>query len=367
MANHDIWDESSGVSKKIRMQIDAFRKMGISLDAPNLFSNTNIDKVIRRIPFAKSKFDKSVDELIDVSLDNYDFVYIRHPFFDFFFYKSIQKISRQGLPIIYEFPTFPYDRNGKGLKWNLTLIKDKLFRNKIYKFVDIGVDYSGYQEIFKIPCISISNGIDPSYYTKRQKKICNTKFVFLGVALLTYWNGYDRLIKSIKLYQKNYPQLKIEFHIAGDGDELHNLMELTASLELKDNVIFHGFVSNNELKKLYDICDVAVGTLSPSRKYKNHIMSTLKTKEYTAIGVPFIKGDKDQAFDNFNLDFVYNVPDNESLIDIPSIINWYNELISNYGNDTLTDHIRTFGFEYLTWEKQLLPVIDYLRLKKKGS
>lgn len=361
ISNHNIDDSSSGVSKKIKMQIGAFINMGIDLDAPNLFVDTTIDKIIRRIPFLCNGFNKALKNYLKKNIDKYDFVYIRHPFCDMYFFHLLKLISDKGLAVIYEFPTYPYDRNGKGIKWNLSLLKDKVFRRKIHNYVDRGVNYSGYNNIFNIECFALNNGINPQLYRKRVKTENNDTFVMIGVALLTYWNGYDRVIKGIDTYRKGENIRNIKFHIVGDGDELQHLKQLVTQLALEDEVIFHGFLSGEELDILYDESDVAIGTLSPSRKYKNHVMSSLKTKEYAAKGIPFIKGDKDDVFDREFPDFVFDVKDDESEINIDEISNWYYKLTSNYSIGGLIDHIRDFSFEKLSWEKQLNPVVNYLK------
>lgn len=370
IANHNYQDKSSGVTKKIDMQLKAFNHAGMSIDKCILFSDTVIDKAIRRLPFVPAYFDIEISKLCsNIIRQQYDFVYIRYSFSTRYFIDFIRKISKSGATIIIEFPTFPYDRNSDQLSWKLELAKDKHYRNKLFLYTDIGVDYSEYDRIFNIPCIKISNGISPDSYIIhktnlfRQKK--TERITFIGVALLAKWNGYDRLIKSISAYNKTH-DCKLFFNIVGEGNEYSALKQMVSRTNTEQYVKFYGYLSGDDLYKVYDDSDIGVGSLSPSRKYKNHIMSSLKTKEYTAIGIPFIKGDQDKAFTPETADFYYDVPDNEEDLNMEKIVEWYTKLLENYGDD-LSIHIHSYAERYLSWEKQLIPVFDYISNTVRGK
>lgn len=363
ITSQDMSDVNSGVNKKIRMQIEALGNLGMEVEIPDLAFKKQIDKLIRRLPFVKCEFEKKLYELIKnrECMNNIDFAYIRHPMVSMQLLHLIKRLKDSGIYIVYEFPTFPYDKNSNKLSAKVSLVKDKLSRNKLCRYVDVGVNYSGYHDIFSIPCITISNGIDINSIKSHQKtKQCNI-INFIGVALLAKWNGYDRLIRAIGKYNNENHQNKVQFHIVGNGDIFDELKKQVNDKGVNDSVFLHGFMSGKELDDLYNQCDIGVGTLNPSRKYKNHIMSSLKTKEYTAKGVPFIKGDIDEVFDKNNLDFIFNVSDDESPIDLDEIIVWYETLIKTYGHDELVKKMREFASEELSWEKQLSPVVENIR------
>ena len=181
------------------------------------------------------------------------------------------------------------------------------------------------------------------------------------MALLAKWNGYDRLIKAIKRYNSEENLLKVQFHIVGNGDIYDELNQQINEEQLENCVFMHGYMYGKELDDLYNQCDIGVGTLNPSRKYKNHIMSSLKTKEYTAKGIPFIKGDIDDVFDKSNPDFVFNVSDDETPIDINKIVEWYNTLLSSRGEQGIVKEMRDFARSMLSWEKQLSPVVEAIK------
>lgn len=367
ITSQDMKDRASGVNKKIDMQIAAFNKMGIELEIPDLSVQGNLDKVVRRLPFIRSGFEIKLNALIKSvdKWDKVDFVYIRHPMVSIQFLSMVKRIKQKGICVIYEFPTFPYDKNSDKLSARLSLVKDKFSRGRLHKWVDKGVNFSGFNEIFQIPCFSIANGIDIDRISPRNIKNNDSKAIrFIGVALLTKWNGYDRLINAIHKYSTACDEV-IEFHIVGKGDIFDELQNLVKKLHLEERVVLHGPLYGKDLDSLYDICDIGVGTLNPSRKYKNHIMSSLKTKEYAAKGMPFIKGDIDAVFDKKHPDFVFDVSDDESELDLKAIIDWYRALEDKYSKDGLVKEIRNFASEELTWEKQLRPVATYIEEKCK--
>lgn len=367
ITSQDMKDRASGVNKKIDMQIVAFNKMGIELEIPDLSAQGNLDKIVRRLPFIRSGFEIKLNALIKSvdKWDEVDFVYIRHPMVSIQFLSMVKRIKQKGICVIYEFPTFPYDKNSDKLSARLSLAKDKFSRGRLHKWVDKGVNFSGFNEIFQIPCFSLANGIDIDRISPRNIKNNDSKVIrFIGVALLTKWNGYDRLINAIHKYSTECDEV-IEFHIVGKGDIFDELQNLVKKLHLEERVVLHGPLYGKDLDSLYDICDIGVGTLNPSRKYKNHIMSSLKTKEYAAKGMPFIKGDIDAVFDKKYPDFVFDVSDDESELNLKAIINWYRALEDKYGKDGLVKEIRNFASEELTWEKQLRPVATYIEEKCK--
>lgn len=360
LCNHNLKDQSSGVSKKILMQLDAFNKSGYSIDILDIYSDSFLDKVIRRILFSPNYFTYNLNKKLNF-VKKYDYIYIRQIPNNIYVLKILKKLKSYGITIIYEFPTFPYDLNSNTLQWKLELIRDKYSRKKLWKYIDVSVNYSDYTNIFGINSIPISNGINPDKFPIKKDFFNKKGIKFVGVALLAYWNGYDRLIQSIKKYNSNHIN-PVYFYIVGDGDCKEELEKMVIDNNLLNFVFFTGSLFGKELDNIYDKCDIGVGTLNPSRKYKNHIMSTLKTKEYVARGLPFIKGDIDKSFDNYNFPYVFNVSDNEDEINLEEIIEWYKKITDDLN---LKQKIRKFAYDNLTWEKQLHPVFEFLNEVKK--
>ncbi len=81
------------------------------------------------------------------------------------------------------------------------------------------VTLSDDKTIFQVPTIQISNGIDAKAISIRQKVAADENIHLIGVATLSFWHGYDRVIEGLHKYYKNgNPNRKeLFFHIVGDS------------------------------------------------------------------------------------------------------------------------------------------------------
>ncbi len=98
---------------------------------------------------------------------------------------------------------------------------------------------------------------------------------------LANFKGIDILLRAAKIYEDTVPSLTL---IAGDGDEKEILHSLAEELGLK-SVRFLGNVSQEELRKLYNIADV---NLVPSRREPFGLVAI----EAMACGTPVIASDQ---------------------------------------------------------------------------
>ena len=83
------------------------------------------------------------------------------------------------------------------------------------------------------------------------------QFVYLGNLL--FYKNLDVVIKSIKIVKKTHP--KITLTIIGDGPYRTNLEKLVTQLDLKENIIFKGHVTDLNKMKLLSSCQ---GLVFPS-------------------------------------------------------------------------------------------------------
>lgn len=187
----------------------------------------------------------------------------------------------------------------------------------------MGCDVS---HIWGIPACKISNGIDLS--SLKLLRSCKPKFRdtinFVAVARLSFWHGLDRLIHSIANYEGDY---EVQLKIVGAGEpELSRLQNIVAELKLDNLISFTGPLHGDKLIQIYEESDIAVDSLGRHRTGTNQ-NSSLKSKEYTALGLPFIKSHDDVVFDNQF--FSLTVSPDENDINIENVIKWYVELPVN--------------------------------------
>lgn len=359
----------NGISKKIIYQVDGLKQCGVDtrlcylkIDDNDTHYRMADETVIEN--YGKGFQAKLRKRICYKSLYNYikneniKFIYIRYvhnanPFL-ILFLKSLQILQ---VKIVMEIPTYPYDKEYKGLSldYQRILFFDKCFRKRMAKYVDNIVTFSDYKKIWGRPTIQISNGIDFSQIKLKQHINNNTNIInLIGVATIHPWHGYDRLINGlINYYKQKESSILVYFHIVGEGvpEIINNYKELTTQNKLENYIIFHGPKFGLDLDNLFDLADLGIGSLARHRSDITKI-KTLKNREYAARGVPFIYSEIDEDFEN--KPYIYKVPADESAVNINEIIHFY----KNNHLDPKT--IRSSIESTLSWKKQMQLVVDHL-------
>lgn len=348
-----------GVKKKIFSQYKAFNryiKTGlIYFDKYNMFflNEKEEKKLITRFNNKIEKRTQMYNFLYNIIKErDIENLYIRYPYTDFYFINFLKKIKNK--KIFLEIPTYPFRNEDKRLKARITYLIETFYIGKLKKYIDYIVTFSDHDEIYGISTIKIENGIDLNEISLR-KPIKHENINLLGVAKVSKWHGYDRVIKGLYEYYNNNPSEKIYFHIAGEGEELNNLKELSNNLKLEKYIIFHGFKKEKELEELFNIADIGIGSLGNHRKgiYKE---SALKNREYCAKGLPFILSSIDNDFPE-NFKYVYYVPQNEEPINLYKIMDFYNKI----KNEDYINEMRKYGENKLRWDIKLKKIISKIK------
>jgi glycosyltransferase involved in cell wall biosynthesis len=203
------------------------------------------------------------------------------------------------------------------------------------------------------PHITIGNGFDvDSVPIRRPPPYDGLHFDMVCVATVSLWHGIDRLIQGIAQYKG---QLNIRLHIVGTGPELRNLENLIRTLNIKDHIIFHGFVKGDDLNRIFDQCHIAVGSLGIHRIGLSQL-SILKAREYCARGIPYISACSDPDFPE---DFFYilRVPSDESPIDMDQVILFLTRICQ------VSDHAQTmreYASKNLDWSIKMKKLKGFL-------
>ena len=100
----------------------------------------------------------------------------------------------------------------------------------------------------------IGNLVDLSKFTIK-KRIKNEKFIFFSLAFLEGEKGFDTLIKS---FAKKFKDKKAVLYIGGDGSQRSWLEALTVENGVKDQIIFLGALSRDDVSKRMNKCDCFV-------------------------------------------------------------------------------------------------------------
>lgn len=359
------FNPSNGISKKISYQINALKELGHNvhlchftsdefgnktrwIDDKSLmqYGNGLKGKILKRIEF---------DSITQYSIQNkIEFVYMRsdhnaNPFT----IHMIRKMNKASIRVVMEIPTYPYDHEDNLLTKNIELFIDKCFRHQLAKELYRIVTFTNYKKIFGIKTIQISNGIDFNHI-KLKHNINDTshEIHLIGVAEIHLYHGFDRLICGLKNYYEKTPSYKVYFHLVGYffGKKEENSIQslLKQNKELNQYVILHGAKHGEELDHLFEKTDMAIGSLARHRSGISDI-KTLKNREYAARGMSFIYSESDSDFDQ--MPYVLKVPADESAINIPQIIRFYQQ--QPYSPKDIRSSIQS-----LSWIEQMKKVID---------
>ena len=365
---HDFYPHS-GISKKILYQVSALRECGLDVFLCHMTIDENGYQ--RRVcnetvieDFGNSFFAKFLKWVRFKTLTKYilenkiEFVYIRS------FYntnppllKMLRNLQREGVKVVMELPTYPYDIEVKSSSLSLSnrmiFLVNRLYRGRLKSCLTKIVTFSDYKEIHGVKTINISNGIDfERIKLKSAKSQSPNRINLLGVAEIHYWHGFDRLIKGLADYYKNVQiETEVFFDIVGGGvqNELDMLKNLTRELNLENYVTFYNESSGEELDAFFEKADFGVASLGRHRSGISKI-KTLKTREYAARGIPFIYSETDDDFDN--MPYIIKAPADESPIDINKIVEFYKSLKISPAEIRLTIE------DTLSWRIQMQKVID---------
>ena len=372
--------KAKGYEAKILGQIQGFNKLGVDMDLICLASDNRV--LLKKSSATEAKIQEQTlssflnnlllkrialykNTLKIIKQNAPDFLYLRHPRSDplyLDFLKSVKRLHPK-IVIISEIPTYPYDQeyiNCNSIKDKLLIFLDKATRNKLKKYIDhiVVVAYEG--NIFGIPSINITNGIN----TNSIKQISNVNSIdreihLIGVGNLDFWHGYDRVILGLKeYYQKsnNSHQPIIIFNIVSPYREtVSKLQELTIDYNLSDYVIFHGAKHGQELDKLFERCHLAIGTIANHRIKLKHL-SPLKAREYIARGIPFISSYEDSDF-HANFPYILKVSATDEPINIQQVIDFTNKI---YRNNDYSSKMREYATKNLDWSIKLKPILKLI-------
>ncbi|TGN16792.1 glycosyltransferase [Leptospira ilyithenensis] len=104
------------------------------------------------------------------------------------------------------------------------------------------------------PVTVVSNGMDLKRFTGKVKSLDNSAPKLLHVGRISYEKNCDVILNSFKLIHDVFP--KATLTIIGEGPAIPSLQRQAEHLELKDSIIFKGFVPNAELHNIYPQYDL---------------------------------------------------------------------------------------------------------------
>jgi len=364
------FSEVSGISKKIHCQVKGLKENGHDVRlcyygyAENGHRCRYVEDTIIK-DYGKGKW-AGIRQRIDYNCiydycvtEKIELVYARsfmnaNPWLILLF----KKIKKMGVHAVTEIPTYPYDGEFVGYPFQvrMNLKIDQLFRHQLAKQMDAIVTFSDEEEIFGQRTIRISNGVDFDSIPLHQPLTISPKpseLHLIGVAEVHYWHGFDRLIAGIGEYYDNGGNRDVFFHIVGGvhpNDMAKTFLPLIEKSHLQDRIIFHGQLFGDELTKVFNQCQFAIGSLARHRSGIT-VIKTLKNREYATRGIPFIYSEQDRDFDQ--QPYILKAPADETPIDIQQIIDFMDHF-------TMKPESIRKTVEHLVWKNQMQRVVDQL-------
>ena len=367
-ANFRVYDETVGITQKVKKQIEAFQELGYDViysgyleDGVAIFDSTGnilvkkkfflkngkINHILRRymlLLLCKDYFLKN-----DVELE---FSYLRYHFFDSFYINLLKVLKKKSKKVIMEAHSYPVFV--KKDRFNPIKILDEIYSKKAHKYCDYIASMTNLKTICEIPTYEIENTLNIDDFKIKEYKRVENKFIFINVAFENITHGLDRLIKGISNYYKTiYKTTSIDIELLLIGEYSNSTKKLVEDLSLSEKVKFLGKMKRNEIDTYIDEAHFAVGSMGNHRA-NSYYGSALKTKEYIARGIPFVYGWEERILINFP--FAYKVPLNEEPVDIKKILEFYRKI----ENKDLAIKMRKFLEENnRSWQQQFYELLKF--------
>ncbi len=281
---------------------------------------------------------------------NPKYIYIRRLMINCIYYKkSLKLLSKKSL-IIYEIPTFPYDKST--FKNNFYSFLENIYLNIfLKKYINhIGVILQKKVRL-NSKMVEFNNGVDCNLFElKKVNNIISGHFEMVFVAHLCNWHGLDRLIKGIFNYNGN---LELKLHIISNNtEECKMLKNYVLEKKLENNIFFLGEKNNSEIFNYIKTSHVAIGSLGYHRRGAK-LDTSLKNKEYCAMGIPFIHSIEDTSF-NYEFKYKFKVSNDDCDIIINDIISWFKSI----ENDEYSLYMRDYALKKLNWNESFKQILE---------
>ncbi len=370
LVNYSPFDKSIGITKKISAQISAFRRLGfdvyytaytelgVAVFAPD-------DSIIREIKFNPvqrklsgfirySELLKNADKFVSKSGISFDYLYGRISAPTKKYIRFLDKFKSMGAKVIIEALSYFPGVKPKAIKSRYIAFYLEKNKDELKKVIDRFITEGEVENFYGIPTQKGKIGVETDKLPRHIYNGDKDELNMISVAAEREYHGYDRLIKSLKAYVDGGGNHKVKLHLVGKLYD--STLKMIDDLGLNGTVITYGKVYGDKLFEIYDFCNVGVGPLGQHR-IGGKKDTGLKTKEYFGLGLPyFYSGVEEDVDDGFP--FIFQVPSDESLVDIDAIWNFYE---SFRDNDSAADIMRDYARNVFSWDVIMSGAIDMER------
>jgi glycosyltransferase involved in cell wall biosynthesis len=174
---------------------------------------------------------------------------------------AIEARKNSGKPMVFQVHALEFDRSGENINQSIYDIEKHAMVS-----ADMIVAVSHYTKNIITKRYGIAEGkirvVHNGTYCEGNSGVCKIHNkvskhpVVLFLGRITHQKGTWHFINVAKKILSKRPD--VNFVIAGNGDSLRNMIEMTAELHIGKNVHFTGFLSQKEVDKIYELADVYV-------------------------------------------------------------------------------------------------------------
>lgn len=358
-----------GVAKKIRAQADALaRSLGpMTILYPSGGAVMAGDAALRT--FGDGRLARRLVDLflfygaIGASRLTCDVAYIRYQRTSPVFLWMLSRLRARNpkVVIVVELPSWPYHTENITVRDKVLGLTDRLFRRFLNRYVDLIVTFSQATGIFGIPTVCTDNGVEVEGCAIHSPRAPEGEVRLLGLANLSFWHGYDRVIAGLAQYKASGAAPRVVFDIVGSGRELERLQADTRNFGLEDVVRFHGPMQGAALEAMIEGCQLAISSIGMHRLKVD--TSNLKSREFCARGLPFVIAYPDRDF-GADFPFAFHAPMTDAPVDIPALLAFLDRLRADHPDYPARMH--DYARERLTWDAKLRPAADAVQALQRA-
>lgn len=359
-ANYYIQHPDIGTTAKISAEIKTLRRLGFSVtytayldDGVAIYDNNDSivlkDDTVSCIGVIR-KYKKRM-KLIRISTE-----YVKKNIFDYcllrineFSPSYINMLKWMKLHSFVMMESLSYYPNMNLLEvksyiYNLIIASIKWNKNKLKDYIDLMLTEGCIDDFYGIPCVEFGMGVDVNCYTPHQYLGEKNEINMIMVGCNAIYHGVDRIICSLIEYYKgpSIPMI-IKLHLVGDLNPSD--AKLIKSPLLKGKCFVYGRKYGEELDRIYNKCNLALGPLAQHRMRKKD--TGLKTKEYFARGIPYIYSGEEVSIGK-EYPYIMKVEDSEEIIQMKQVVDF---MITVCNNDGTVETMRQKAKDVFSWDK----------------
>ncbi|MHA1293748.1 MAG: glycosyltransferase family 4 protein [Promethearchaeota archaeon] len=197
---------------------------------------------------------------------------------------------------------------------------------------------------------------------RKELKIDEKEFIIISLGRLVYRKGFDIVIEVLSQLKQENKINNFKYIIAGDGSERKKLEKLTKSLNLTEQVIFLGRISNDMRDKYYKASDIFIMT---SRKETSKEVEGFGVVylEANLFGLPIIAartGGTPEAVES-NVNYIIQ-PENKEELKEKILFLYNNKEVREKNSELAIERI----LKNFTWDKKIIKYAEAIEdiLKK---